>query len=35
MLTIDRDECIECSFCEKICPKGSVTPHDEYAFEIN
>lgn len=35
MLTIDRDECIECAFCESICPKKAITPHDQYAYEIN
>ncbi len=34
MLEIDRDECIECAFCESICPKKAITAHDQFAFEI-
>ncbi len=34
MVVIDRDECIECGFCEKICPKDTISTHEAYGFEI-
>jgi NAD-dependent dihydropyrimidine dehydrogenase PreA subunit len=34
-VVIDRDHCIECGFCEKICPKNAIYPHPEYGYIIS
>ncbi|ERP31947.1 4Fe-4S binding protein [Chitinivibrio alkaliphilus] len=33
-IDINRDTCIECGFCEKICPRNAIAPHPEYGFVI-
>jgi len=35
MFKIDKDKCIECGFCEKICPKEVIEPNSSYGYQIN
>jgi len=35
MLKINIDKCIECGFCEKICPKEAIKPHPSYGYKID
>lgn len=34
MYKIDKNECIECGFCERICPKGAISIREDFAYEI-
>ncbi|OQY41592.1 MAG: hypothetical protein B6227_04605 [Fusobacteriia bacterium 4572_74] len=35
MFKINKDECIECGFCKRICPKGAIELHSSYGYEID
>ena len=35
MYRVDRDQCIECGFCQKICPKEAIDTHSSYGYEID
>ncbi|MCS5420598.1 MULTISPECIES: 4Fe-4S binding protein [Psychrilyobacter] len=34
MYKINRNECIECGFCSKICPKNAIVENKEFGYEI-
>lgn len=34
MYKINKDQCIECGFCQSICPKSAISISKDYAYEI-
>lgn len=35
MYKINKNECIECGFCEKICPKKAIESYTSFGYKID